>query len=141
MCAGIEAEVAGVVAENLAARENTESGNSRSRTRKPAMHRIIHPDVFIEFFPAQSAALDAEADSFEQRLRSLGQPRVFGGGKTDEALIRGCKKWNRYGPMRFTVSMARWCREGNLSQTSIERTTCRYGQHFEPRRIKPRGLG
>ena len=57
------------------------------RPREAALHGVVHPDVFVEFLPAQGESLDAEFHFFEFNLGSFSQKRVFAGGKTDEPLV------------------------------------------------------
>lgn len=51
------------------------------------MHRIIHPDILIEFLPAQCAALHAERDLLQEFPGRVGETRVFRSGKAEEALV------------------------------------------------------
>ena len=51
------------------------------------MNGVVHPDVFIQFFPAHRTPLHAKLNGFQLGLRSFSQPRVFDSGKTDEPLI------------------------------------------------------
>src|ERR1035437_9639612 len=54
---------------------------------KASAHGVVHPDVLIQFFPAQGEAVEAQLDLFKQVLRRAGEQRIFGGGKTHAAAI------------------------------------------------------
>jgi len=43
---------------------------------------IVHPDVFVQFFPAQGQPVQSERDLLEKILWRVGEQRIFGGGKT-----------------------------------------------------------
>ena len=45
------------------------------------MHDIIHPDVLVEFLPAEGPALQAELDLFQQGLCGISQQGYFVDGK------------------------------------------------------------
>lgn len=53
-----------------------ESMCCRERSRKASHDGVRHPDVFVEFLPAQRAALNAEAGLLQKLLRSIRQKRV-----------------------------------------------------------------
>ena len=55
--------------------------------RETPANRVVHPDVFVEFFPAQSQSMQAERDLFELSGRGIGEQRIFAGRKTDQPLI------------------------------------------------------
>ena len=54
---------------------------------KTSTHGVVHPDVLIQFFPAQGEAVEAQLNMFQQVLRRAGEQRIFGGGKTYAAAI------------------------------------------------------
>ena len=51
------------------------------------MHGVVHPDVLVELLPTQSQAVQPEFDFFELGLGSVGEQRIFHGGKTYQALV------------------------------------------------------
>lgn len=55
--------------------------------REAALHGVVHPDVLVEFFPAQSESLDAEFHFFELGLGRVGEQRILVGGETDDPLV------------------------------------------------------
>lgn len=61
--------------------------NSVGWLRKAAGDGVFDPDVFVERFPPQGTALQAESDSCEFRLGRAGQQRKFFDGKAHHALV------------------------------------------------------
>ena len=55
--------------------------------RKPSAYGVVHPDVFVQLFPAQGEAVETQLNLFEQVLGRVGKPRILGGGKTRATAI------------------------------------------------------
>jgi hypothetical protein len=68
-------------------RELNKSRSDRFSAREPAMCGVVHPDVFVKFFPPQGAALHAEAHFFQKLLRGAGKQRILGRREADDALV------------------------------------------------------
>jgi len=58
-----------------------------SRTGKASTDGVIHPNVFVQFLPAQGQTVQAKRGFFEKILRRVGEQWIFRGGKTDKSSI------------------------------------------------------
>ena len=54
---------------------------------KTSAHGVVHPDVLVQFFPAQGEAMEAQSNLFKQVLRGAGEQWIFGCGGTHAAAI------------------------------------------------------
>jgi hypothetical protein len=57
------------------------------RVWESPVHRILHPDVLVEFLPAQGASLDAELDLLELGLRRIREQGVLRGREAHQTLV------------------------------------------------------
>lgn len=54
---------------------------------KTAANGVVHPNIFVQIFPAQGQTTDTKRDLLEEALGRFGQQRILRGGKTDKSPV------------------------------------------------------